>query len=192
MPHERTFDLHFDKAAFKRWLRDQERKYEWKDGRVVQMANVTRGHSRVVANILRAMSAWLDGDTWAVVASDFGVENEAFVRFPDILVEPENAGDFKSRRSERAALLFEVLSPSSADTDMIEKPAEYMSFDSLEANVLASQDATLCWLWQRDPATRAFPATPERIAGRDQSLAFAKLTVALPLAEIYRNIPTSE
>ena len=79
MPHERTFDLHLDKAAFKRWLRDQKRKYEWKDGRVVQMANVTRGHSRVVANMLRAMSLRVDGDTWAVVASDFGVENEAFV-----------------------------------------------------------------------------------------------------------------
>ena len=186
------FDLHLDKAAFNRWLLKQERKYEWKEGRVVQMTNVTRGHSRVVANILRAMSARLDADAWAVVASDFGVEKEAFVRFPDILIEPENAGDFKSRRSENAVLLFEVLSPSSVDTDMIEKPAEYMSFNSLEAYVVASQDAALCWLWQRDPLTRAFPAKPERIAGRDQSIAFQKLSVALPLAEISRNIPTSE
>ncbi len=183
-------DLRLDKATFNRWLLDQERKYEWKDGRVVQMNNVTRGHSRVVANILRALSARLDPDAWAVVASDFGVENETFVRFPDVLVEPESAGPFDVRRSKNAILLFEVLSPSSVDTDMLEKPAEYMTLDSLEAYVVASQDAAICWIWERDPETGTSPAMPVRIAGRAQSIPLAKRHVALPLAEIYRNIPT--
>jgi Uma2 family endonuclease len=183
-------DLRLDKATFDRWLLDQERKYEWKDGRVVQMNNVTRGHARVVANILRALSTRLDPDAWAVVASDFGVEKDTFVRFPDVLVEPESAGPLALRRSESAILLFEVLSPSSVDTDMLEKPAEYRALDSLEAYVVASQDAAICWLWERDPVTGAFPAMPVRIAGRDQSIPLAKRGIAVPLAEIYRNIPT--
>lgn len=183
-------DLKLDKATFNRWLLNQERKYEWKDGRVVQMTNVTRGHSRVVANILRALSSRLDIDKWAVVASDFGVEKATFVRFPDVLVEPEDAGEFKSRRSENAILLFEVLSPSSVDTDMMEKPDEYMSFDTLEAYVVASQDAAICWIWQRDMETGKFPDKPVKISGREQSLDFAARGIALPLAEIYRNIPT--
>ena len=185
------FDLRLDKAAFKRWSRDQERKYEWKDGRVVQMSNVTRGHASIAMNIAMALGARLDRDAWRIVASDFGVENATFLRFPDVLVEPMG-GDLAGRRSENAVVLFEVLSPSSVDIDMIEKPAEYMTFATLEAYVVASQDAALCWIWQRDPATRAFPAKPERIAGREQAIPFKKLAIDLPLAEIYRNIPTSE
>ena len=186
-------DLRVDQATFNSWLLDQKRRYEWKDGRVVQMNNVTRGHSRIVANILRAMSTRLDVDKWAVVASDFGVEKiDSFTRFPDVLVEPEDAGDFGSRRADKAIILFEVLSPASVDTDMIEKPAEYMTFATLEAYVVASQDAAICWVWQRDPATRQFPAKPEKFAGRDQSIAFSARGIALPLAEVYRNIPTSD
>ncbi len=185
------FDLHLDKAAFKRWLRSQERKYEWKEGRVVQMTNVTRGHASIVMNIAMALGARLDRDAWRIVASDFGVEDETFLRFPDVLVEPMG-GELTARRSENAVLLFEVLSPSSVDTDMIEKPEEYMSFDSLDAYVVASQDAALCWIWQRDPATGQFPLKPERIAGREQAIAFTKLSISLPLTEIYRNIPTTD
>jgi Uma2 family endonuclease len=184
------FDLKLDKAAFNRWLLDQERKYEWKEGRVVQMTNVTRGHSRIVRNIARALEARLDIDTWSVVTSDFGVEKETFVRFPDVLVEPEDAGAFHVRRSESAVLLFEVLSPSSVDTDMLEKPEEYMSFDTLEAYVVASQETAVCWMWQRDPVSGAFPAKPLKVMGRDQSIELKARGIALPLAEIYRNIPT--
>lgn len=184
------FDLTLDKASFNRWLLGQERKYEWKEGRIVQMTNVTRGHSRVVRNIARALEARLDIDSWAVVTSDFGVEKETFVRFPDVLVEPEQSGPLDVRRSDTAILLFEVLSPSSVDTDLMEKPEEYMSFDSLEAYVVASQDAAICWVWQRDPETSTFPPKPEKIVGRDQVIALKARGIELPLAEIYRNIPT--
>ncbi|MGE3915197.1 MAG: Uma2 family endonuclease, partial [Hyphomicrobiaceae bacterium] len=174
-----------------RWLLGQDRKHEWKEGRVVQMTNVTRGHASIVSNIVFALGARLDRDVWRIVTSDFGVEDVTFVRFPDVLVEPL-AGKLDVRRSENAILLFEVLSPSSVDTDMLAKPVEYSSIATLEAYVVASQDAALCWLWERDPETGRFPAMPVRIAGRDQSIPLRKRAIALPLAEIYRNIPTVE
>lgn len=185
-------DLKLDKDAFDRWLLDQGRKYEWKEGRVVQMSNVTRGHARIVRNIARSLEARLDIESWAVVTSDFGVEKPAFVRFPDVLVEPEAAGRFDVRRSDHAVLLFEVLSPSSVDTDMIEKPAEYATIATLEAYVVVSQDAAICWIWERDPESGAFPVKPVKIAGRVETLALSALGIGLPLAEIYRNIPTAD
>ena len=185
------FDLRLDQTAFNRWLLKQERKYEWKDGRIVQMNDATRGHASIVSNILYELRSRLDRAQWRVVASDFGVEDETFTRFPDVLVEPLS-GDMKSRRSDGAIILFEVLSPSSVDTDLVEKPEEYMSFDSLEAYVVASQDAAICWVWQRDQTTRAFPAKPLKLVGREQSIAFQARGITLPLAEIYRNIPTSD
>ncbi len=182
-------DLKLDKATFNRWLLKQERKYEWKDGRVVQMTNVTRGHASIVMNIAMALGDRMDRDAWRIVASDFGVENETFLRFPDVLVELMG-GELNARRSDRAVLLFEVLSPSSVDTDMMEKPEEYMSFDTLEAYVVASQDAAICWIWQRDADSGRFPDKPVKVAGREQSLTFVARGITLPMAEVYRNIPT--
>ena len=187
------FDLRLDKAAFDRWLLSQEQKYEWKEGRVVQMNNVTRDHASVVSNILHALRNRLESRLWRVVASDFGVEDQNFVRFPDVLVEPKKSGTPpKGRRSHDATVLFEVLSPASVDTDLIEKPEEYMALPTLEAYVVASQDAAICWLWQRDPAGRLFRAKPVRIAGRDQMVPLAALGIELPLAEIYEDIATAD
>ncbi len=53
-----------------------------------------------------------------------------------------------------------------------------------------SQDMALCWLWERDAETRSFPAKPVRIEGREQAIGLKARKIALPLAEIYRNIPT--
>ena len=184
-------DLKLDKADFDRWLLKQDRKYEWKEGRVVQMTNVTRAHARIVMNIALALDARLDRTQWCVVTSDFGVEDTGtFVRFPDLLVEPEDAGAMDVRRSPSPVLIFEVLSPSSVDTDMIEKPVEYGTIPSLEAYVVVSQDMALCWVWERNGETAAFPEKPVRIEGRDYAIALKARGIALPLGEIYRNIPT--
>lgn len=185
------FDLRLSKAEFDRWLLGQEYKHEWKEGRVVQMTNVTRGHASIVMNIAIAMTTRLDRAQWLVVASDFGVEDETYVRFPDVLVEP-TGGDAKERRSANATLLFEVLSPSSVDTDLIEKPEEYLTIATLEAYVVVSQDAAICWIWARDGSTKAFPSKPVKIVGREQSLELSFFATTLPLAEIYRGIETGE
>lgn len=182
-------DLKLDKAAFNRWLLGQERKYEWKDGRVVQMNNVTRDHADIVSNIMFALRDRLGTKDYSIVASDFGVEREGFIRFPDVLVEPR-ASERKARRSDTVLLLSEVLSPSSLATDLIEKPQEYMSFHTLEAYVAVSQDAAIVWLWERDRASGQFPAEPLKIAGRDQALKLAGRGIEVPLADIYENIPT--
>lgn len=185
------FELRLEKSAFKRWLASQDRKYEWTEGRVVQMTNVTRGHANIVMNIAYGLRSRLDLDKWSVVASDFGVEDAAFLRFPDVIVEPAG-GDPKGRRAEHAVLLVEVLSPSSVDTDMMEKPEEYMSLPTVEAYVVVSQEEALCWIWQRDQATRAFPPKPLKVQGRDQALDIGCFAMSLPLADIYRGIPTNE
>ncbi|MFM9940534.1 MAG: Uma2 family endonuclease [Hyphomicrobiaceae bacterium] len=184
-------DLKLDKTAFNRWLDRQEGKYEWKDGRVVQMSNASKAHARIVANLVRAIGGKLDLDRWSVTASDLGVEDEDFLRFPDIIVEPMDDDD-KGRRSRQPALLIEVLSPSSVGADFRDKPEEYMRFASLQAYGVVSQDAALCWIWQRDSATGQFPVKPTEFIGREPSISFSALGIDLPLAEIYRGIKTAD
>ena len=180
---------YIDKAAFCRWVERQERKFEWKEGRIVQMTNVTRAHSLIVTNFAVALCAALDREAWSVMAVDFGVETEDAIRYPDLVVEPARPDDPKGRRAEAPVLMIEVLSPSSGGRDFVEKLAEYQTFASLEAYIVASQDEPICWLWQRD-AQGTFPATPTEVAGREAAIALDRRAIALPMAEIYRGIPS--
>ncbi len=182
-------DLKLDKATFNRWVTDQEGKFEWKDGRVVQMNNVTRDHGDIVSNIVYVLRERLGAKEFSIIASDFGVERERFVRFPDVLVEPRDSNR-KGRRSDAVLLVFEVLSPSSLDVDLIDKPEEYMSLPTLEAYIVVSQDAAITWSWERDPATGRFPIKPVKLSGRDQTLQLVRRGIELPHEAIYENIPT--
>lgn len=184
---------HLSKDEFCRWIDRQEAKFEWKEGRVVQMSNVTRGHASIVANLSFALLTALGRDRWRVLTSDFGIESGDFLRFPDVVVEPKLAstGSMTERRVVHPVLIFEVLSPSSVGIDMIEKPAEYGVFATLEAYVAVSQDTAQCWLWQRD-AAGAFPSRPAAVVGRGAALQLDARGISLPLAEIYFDIPTSD
>ena len=176
-----------DKATFCCWVERQERKYEWKEGRIVQMTNVTRAHSMIVTNFVLVLSALLDRDAWSVMAVDFGVETENAIRYPDLVVDPARPDNPKGRRAEAPVLMVEVLSPSSGGRDFVEKRAEYQTIASLEAYIVAAQDEPICWLWQRD-AQGVFPATPVEVVGREASIALDGRAIALPMAEIYRGI----
>lgn len=174
------------KDEFCRWIDLQEAKFEWKDGRVVQMSNVSKAHARVTANVLRTISARLDLDPWSVTASDLGVEAEGFIRYPDIIVDAMDTDD-KGLRAREPVVLIEVLSPSSVGIDFTEKRAEYASFVSLQAYLVVSQDEALVWVWQRGSDGR-LPATPVEIAGREASIHLAGLELDVPLAEIFRGV----
>jgi Uma2 family endonuclease len=179
------FELKMDRATFDRWVQDQEGRYEWKQGAVIDMNDVTRGHRRLVANFLRALSTRLDLDRWDVGASDFGVEADDWVRFPDLIVEPMDM-ELKGRRAKQPVVLVEVLSPSSKTRELIEKPNEYLTFESLEAYVVASQDEPKVWVWQRSGEDRQFPDEAIEISELSASLEIQFLGISVPLTELYR------
>jgi len=179
-------DLRLPKQEFDRWVSRQRERFEWKDGRVVQMNNVTRGHAYIVSDVAFALRSRLDA-SWRVVTGDFGVEGTGFVRYPDVLVEPSTA-DLSSRRAGAPTVIFEVLSPSTVRTDIIEKREEYDSLPSVATYVVLSQDEPIVWVWQRSVETGRLPAKPEEISGAEGSLALPALGVTLPLADIYQSL----
>lgn len=177
-----------DKAAFCRWVEGQERKYEWKDGRVVMMNNVTRGHSEIGTNLIVLFRQLQDPRQWGIHAVDFGVETATSIRYPDIVVE-HKMDDRKGKRADAPVILVEILSPSSKDRDFVEKLAEYTTFDSLEAYIVASQDDAMLWSWQRQ-ADGSFPDEPQETTGRGNALKLIARDVALPLNDIYLGVET--
>jgi Uma2 family endonuclease len=184
-----AYELPLTKAAFLHWVQRQERRYELKDGRTIMQAGTSKYHAWLAGRILTALSNRLDPDIWAVTASDLAVEIGEDIRYPDVMVERLTA-DGAALSTDMPVVLFEVLSPSSIATDMTVKLAEYTSLPSLEAYIVPSQHEPMLWVWQRDAVTRAFPTQPQQIDGRDQTLHITALSIALPLAELYRGIAT--
>lgn len=133
------------------------------------------------------MKAELDSDTWAVGIADIAVEIGDDIRYPDVLVE-RLADDGTALSTDKPIILVEILSPSSVDVDMSIKLAEYTRLSSLETYVVASQDEPICWVWQRSGESRAVPAKPAEIKGRDKVIELTAPAICLPLAAIYRGI----
>lgn len=182
-----TYSAHMDKAAFLKWNADREGpRCEFKDGELIMHPGVSRKHARVTSAILQAFAKRLSPDAWDVTTNDFGVEIGEDIRYPDVLVE-RCGTDGDAYTTAEPIILVEVLSPSSLGRDLRTKVEEYLGLASLEAYIVASQDEPIVWVWQRD-ASRAFPAEPVEIAGRDREIAVAALSITLPLAEIYRGI----
>ena len=54
-----------DKATFCRWVERQERKYEWNEGRIVQMTKLSWAHSMIVMNFAFVLRERLGRDQGA-------------------------------------------------------------------------------------------------------------------------------
>jgi len=178
-----------DKPAFRRWLVEREGRFELENGRVIDVTAGSKNHNRLISNFLFELRSRLDADTWTVLASDMAVEIGDSVRFPDLVVERLDAPGGPLAADE-PRLLVEVLSPSSVGRDMRTKAAEYTQLTTVSVYVVASQDEPRLWVWQRDAATGVFPAEPVEIAGLEENVtvAFSGLSMALPLAALYRGI----
>ncbi len=113
---------------------------------------------------------------------DAGAET---LRYPDIVVD-RAGGPAKSYTASAPALLAEVLSPSSVETDLGDKAAEYLRIPSLLAYAVFSQDEPKAWVWER--AAEHFTPGPRVISGNEAVVCIAELKLELPMVEIYAGI----
>jgi Uma2 family endonuclease len=178
-------DLRMDKAAFIAWMQANEGRYELAGGRVVMMPGVSRAHGLLVTNLVVSLRSRLDQRQWAIIA-EFGLDaGPETLRYPDIVVD-RAGGDANDYTATAPVLLVEVLSPSTAATDLGDKAAEHLEIPSLLAYIVLSQDAPKAWVWAR--ATGEFAPGPAVIAETEAIIRIPSLPLELPLAEIYAGI----
>lgn len=174
-----------DKATFYRFIAnvpDTDR-YEYVRGRIVQQQQGgTRRHGTIAGNIADALRRQIDKTIWLVIEGR-GIETSETIRFGDVVIEPV-AGDPASIATSHPALVVEILSPSSGDRDLNEKPEEYLSLPSLQVYIVAAQTEVACLVWLRG-ADGAFPAEPVQLRGLEAEIAVPALGVVLRLAEVY-------
>ena len=123
-------------------------RHEYVRGRLVAMAGGTIRHSQIAARIIGQLAA----SPCELFTSDLAVRVLQYdtVRYPDVSVvcgEPESAGD---RLLLNPTVLFEVMSPSTEQTDRFEKLFEYKSIPSALEIVLISSDGRHAEIHRRD------------------------------------------
>lgn len=155
------------------------------DGLVYMMAGGSEAHARIAANLIAFLRPRLRGTGCRPYGSDFATRTgPSTVRLPDVSVYCGNPGAPENARRQLLGdplVVVEVLSPSTASIDQVEKLPEYAGL------------AGVCDILLVDPATERVRHVRRAPAGEwdDQWLpagadvAIASLGITLPHAEIF-------
>jgi len=171
---------------FLAWEERQPAKYELVNGQPRLMTGVTQGHTRIVANIVATLLGKLRGSPCRPGGSDLRVvTGTGNSRYPDVVVD---GGPFRreSRDASEPALVLEVLSRSTAWTDLHDKLRDYDATRSIRQYVVIAQDEPKLVVWERDASDRlVLGSSMEGLGG---TLSLACIGTALCMKEIYEGL----
>jgi Uma2 family endonuclease len=170
-------------AEFLAWEERQEMRHEFDGVRVVAMAGGTAAHAAIQRNLAAALHPRLRGRPCQFFGSDLKfLTAEGTVRYPDGMVVCAPVAS-KAKFVENPTIVFEVLSPSTTDTDRIVKAREYEATPSIKRYVMLEQDSAAAVVY-----SRAGEAWTHDILVKDSSFALPEVGVELPLVELYDGV----
>jgi Uma2 family endonuclease len=162
-----------------------DKRLELVDGVIVAMTGGTEPHSRVAGNILYFLRQALRGSGCRAYGSDMGIKtNETTTRYPDVTVfcgkpyRPENAD---ARTLEDPKIIFEILSPSTAEFDQGTKLYEYEQLESLDMIVFVDAHAETVRVSQRIGPN----AWRNELKGVPVDVVLPSLGITIPKEEIF-------
>ena len=175
-----------DKHAFRKLVAETTgQRLEYQDGLIMQqMAGATRAHHQICSRFALLLAAQVNENDWLVM-TDRGVDVGPSLRYADVVIEPA-AGDPKSVDAADTALVVEVLSESSRKRDLNTKRREYLSMSTLQAYIVASQNAPLCLAWVRQEDGQFRNVATELRPGATFDV--PQLAISLSIAGIYAGI----
>ncbi len=163
-----------------------EQKHEYLAGVAYAMAGALYEHNVICTNIIVALGSRLRGKPCQALGSDMKVRVETaagvYHYYPDAMVVCDPAGFANERHwTDRPAVLFEVLSPSTRRVDESEKPTVYWQIPSLQSYVLIEQDKVQITVRRRGGGG-------EVLTGRDTLLILPELDLTIPLGEFFERL----
>lgn len=168
------------------WEERQDRKYELVDGEPRMMTGVSQGHSTIVINIVLALRERLrrlpcrpHGPELRLIT---GNQN---VRYPDAVID---CGTYRPESHEisEPVVVFEVLSKSTAWTDLHRKLRDYEATPAIRHYVVIAQDEPRVELWSRADAQHFVRAGT--FTSLSDQIALQPPGMALPLSDIYESL----
>jgi Uma2 family endonuclease len=170
-------------SEFLAWEERQELRHEFDGLRVIAMAGGTAAHAAIQRNLAVALHPRLRGRPCQFFGSDLKfLTAEGTVRYPDGIVVCAPVAS-KAKHVEHPTVVFEVLSPSTTDTDRIVKAREYEATPSVRRYVMLEQDSAAAVVY-----ARAGESWTHEILLADSSLALPEIGLDFPLAELYEGV----
>jgi Uma2 family endonuclease len=161
-----------------------ECKHEYLNGVVYAMAGRTMRHNAIAVRITSRLYAQLAGKRCQPYNSDLLVRvrhgEDLRYYYPDVTI---HCGSMEpgSHVIDDPAVIFEVMSESTARTDTGEKRLAYLTIATLEAYVLVDSDQRAVTVWRRT----GNGWSPEVFTEPEESLTFANAGCTISLSEIY-------
>lgn len=167
---------------FLAWAENQPERWQFIDGVLVMMAGASDPHVFIQANVQGELYINLQGKPCRPHGSDRAVGiPPRNCYYPDVSVscrEPDG------RFSPEPVLVVEILSPSSEADDRGRKRLNYQKLPGLRHYLVLAQDEPLAELWTRIEDGWHYAA----FEGLDHTVRLEALSIALPLAAVYRDV----
>ena len=166
--------------------RPDNEKWELIDGEPILHASPSGLHGRILLNLtyLLGMIERQRTRSWEAIPGVGVRVSDTSLPEPDVMILPAGTvrQDPYSREVRNVLVIFEILSPSTAERDLHWKRTAYTSLPSLTHYIVIAQDAVDVVVFGRD---RDF--AEQRFRALGDSVELPKLGISLPLAEIYRD-----
>lgn len=173
------------------WQQGQDRNYELVDGAPVMtvkaMTGATDRHDRITVNAIATLHTALRGKPCRPKTDDTSIRTFRGTRRPDISIECGKP-DLRSMAADEPRLVIEILSPSTMRYDRMEKLVEYQQHPAIKVILLVDTEFPRVTIWRRDGENWR----PEIVEGLDTTIPLAEIDAALPLAELYLDVPFDE
>jgi Uma2 family endonuclease len=170
-------------AQFLMWEERQEQRWEFDGFRPVAMTGGTRAHAAIQRNLIFCLTGRLRGNACQPYGSDLKIEVAGSIRYPDAFVVctpiPPRATVVRD-----PAVVFEVLSESTAGNDLVVKNAEYRATPSILHYVVLQQTSAAAMLFSR----KGDDWVSDLLAGEAAVLRLPGIGIEIPLAEIYEGL----
>lgn len=170
--------------------KNSEERYEYFDGEVFAMAGGSPDHARLSGAVYALLEQKLEGRDCEAFNSEMRIRVPTALpyRYPDALVvcgEPIFEEIDGQQMLVNPTLLVEVLSPSTAAYDLVDKFTAYQSIDTFREYLLVSQDRPHV-IQHIKQAKRKWLRI--EIEGMDSEVTLESIGVTLTLREIYRRV----
>ncbi len=168
------------------WCASQEARHELVDGEIVMMAGASRRHDLIVVNLLAGLRPALRGGPCTPHTADLALRTRRrTIRRPDVTVDcGDRRGD--ALEASKATAVFEVLSPSTRQIDLVRKLGEYRALPGLRHVVLIEQSLAQVTVYDRPDDDGAW--TERNFDGVEGAIELPVLSISLLLAELYADV----
>lgn len=167
---------------FVAWEETQPLRYEFDGFRPIAMTGGTANHAAIQRNLAISIGGRLRGQPCRFFGSDLKIEVAGKIRYPDgfVLCSPMPGGN---KVAHDPVVIFEVLSDSTARTDLVTKNHEYSQTPSVRRYVILAQD---------EPRGTMFERVGEDWVGHllaaDSVLRMPEIGIEVPLMELYESV----